>query len=62
LRLEGWNTSILKTERSPVISFQMDLYLSPRHTHVRAALSRGSGFVLWHLTANGRDLRALVRC
>ncbi len=30
MRLEGWNTSILKTERSPVISFQLDLYLSPR--------------------------------
>jgi hypothetical protein len=32
LRLEGRNTSILKTEHSPVISFQVDLYLSPRTT------------------------------
>ena len=30
LRLEVRNTSILKTEHSPVISFPVDLYLSPR--------------------------------
>jgi hypothetical protein len=32
LRLEGRNTSILKTEHSPVISFPVNLYLSPSTT------------------------------
>jgi len=38
--LEVRNASILKTEHSPVISFQVDRYLSPRTTPARSALLR----------------------
>jgi hypothetical protein len=40
LAVEVENPSILKTEHSPVISFPVDLYLSPRTAPARSALPR----------------------
>jgi hypothetical protein len=46
LRLECFNPSILKTEPPPVTCAQTTWLLSSQL--IRAAFSRGSGFVLWH--------------
>jgi len=50
--LECFNPSILKTEPLPVTSAQSSwLQSSPLKASIRAAFSRGSGFVPWHLPA-----------
>src|SRR5262245_15947206 len=57
LRLEVRNPSILKTERPAPSSSALQLVTAPStpRSHLRAALSRESGFVQWHiLTAQSR--------
>jgi len=46
--LECFNPSILKTEPPPVTCAQSTWLLS--FPLIRAAFSRGSGFVRWHLS------------
>src|SRR5262245_66208668 len=50
LRLEVRNPSILKTERPAPSSSALQLVTAPStpRSHLRAALSRESGFVHWH--------------
>ena len=48
MRLECFNPSILKTEPPPVTCAQ-SIWL-PSFPLIRAAFSRGSGFVQWHVS------------